>query len=99
MDQGFAKLESMLSAVEERLRCLETNDAGYQPLITSRVDAAWRRLEEQQELISTHNKMLHAINLEIAGLNRTNIILSWLGGIMGTAVIVWLVGKILELIA
>ncbi|KKM08405.1 hypothetical protein SY88_23745 [Clostridiales bacterium PH28_bin88] len=98
MDQGFAKLESMMSAVEERLRCLEKNDAGYQPLTTSRVDAAWRRLEEQQATISEHNKMLHAINLEIAGLKRTNVILSWLGGIMGSAVIIWLLGQILGLI-
>jgi len=45
MDRGFAEIKEMLLRYEERLRMMETREASYSPVMTSRLDAAWRKLD------------------------------------------------------
>jgi len=46
MDKGFDELKSMLGGYDSRLRNLEQSEAGSRPVLESRIDAAWRRLDE-----------------------------------------------------
>ena len=98
MDKGFEEIKRILGNVEERIRCLERNDDGYQPLLTARVDVNNKKLDDHEKLIQRHTDLITAINLDIAGLKKTNAILSWLGGIMGSGIIIWLLGQFLGLI-
>lgn len=91
MEQGFNKLESIMTGVEGRVRGLETREAGCQPIITSRIDAAWREIE-------AHKMEIKKLSDAILELKQTNRILTWLGGLLGSAIVLWIVGQLLGLI-
>ena len=92
MEQGFNKLESIMTGVEGRVRGLENREAGCQPILTSRLDAVWKRVDE-------HESDIKKLNEAITALKQTNKILSWLGGIVGGAALLWLITQLLGLIA
>ena len=77
MEKGFERLEKLLSGVEERVRSVETKEAGCQPLLSGRIDAAWRTIEGHTNEIKDIKKTLDA-------LVHTNNILKWLLGISTT---------------
>jgi predicted RNase H-like nuclease (RuvC/YqgF family) len=87
----IAEIKETLKAVEERVRKLENYEAGAHPLMESRIDAAWRKLEE-------HDKRIDNLAQIVARLESSNRILSWLGGILGSTVLIWLVTQILQVI-
>jgi hypothetical protein len=58
----------------------------------SRIDAAWRKIEE-------HENRMKALEDMVAKLDHSNRLLSWLGGILGSTVIIWLVTQILQVVA
>lgn len=91
MDQGFSRLENILSTFENRVRGLENREAGCQPLITSRLDAAWREID-------SHTAEIKKLNEVITELRQANRIITWLGGTVGGAIILWIVGQTLGLI-
>jgi hypothetical protein len=68
---------------------LENDEAGAHPLMESRIDAAWRKIEE-------HDRRMKTLEDMAARLDHNNRLLSWLGGILGSTVIVWLVMQILQ---
>lgn len=74
MEKGFERLEKLMSGVEERVRVVETREAGCQPILSGRIDAAWRTIDEHGNEIKTIKKTLDA-------LVHTNNILKWLLGI------------------
>lgn len=84
-----AEIKQMLKAVEERVRALENHEAGAHPLMESRIDAAWRKLEE-------HDKRIESLIQLVARLDHSNRILTWLGGILGSTVLIWLMTQILQ---
>jgi len=85
------EIKSMLKNIEERVRQLETAEAGAHPLIESRIDAAWRKLEE-------YDKRITCISDAVVRFEQSNRILNWLGGILGSAVLIWLVTQVLQII-
>ena len=91
MEQGFAKLETIMTGVEGRVRGLEQREAGCQPIISSRLDAAWKTIDE-------HTAEIKRLSDAILELKQTNKILTWLGGLMGGATVLWLLGNLLGLI-
>ncbi len=91
MDEGFKELKDMFRGFEERVRTVEQREAGCQPLIQSRLDAAWRQID-------TNTSSIKMLTETIVALKHTNNILTWLGGIMGSAIIIWILGQILGLI-
>jgi uncharacterized coiled-coil protein SlyX len=91
IDKGYDRIEALISKVDERVRGLERVEAGDHPLIN-------RTLVDHSKTIERHDDLLKAIMLDISALKHTNKILSWLGGIMGSTVIVWVVGQLLGLI-
>lgn len=89
--RDVAEIKAMVRALEERVRHIENNEAGAHPIMESRIDAAWRKIEE-------HDKRIEVINQAIARLEQTNRMLAWLGGILGSTVLIWLVTQILGVI-
>jgi predicted RNase H-like nuclease (RuvC/YqgF family) len=86
---GIDDIKNMLKNMEERIRKLENDEAGAHPLMESRIDAAWRKIEE-------HDRRMKTLEDMAARLDHNNRLLSWLGGILGSTVIVWLVMQILQ---
>jgi hypothetical protein len=91
MEQGFSELKTIMTGVEGRVRGLEQREAGCQPIVQARMDAAWKRIDE-------HESEIKRLSDAILELRQTNKILTWLGGLMGGATILWLVGNLLGLI-
>lgn len=88
VSQGFNKLESMLNNIEERVRAIENAEAGSHPLINSRLDAVWKKVDQ-------HEADLKVMKEDLSALKSTNRILTGLGGLLASTVIVWLVTQIL----
>jgi len=87
--RDVSEIKQMLRAVEERVRALENHEAGAHPLMESRIDAAWRKLEE-------HDKRIDALTQVVSRLDHSNRLMAWLGGILGSTVLIWLVTQILQ---
>jgi hypothetical protein len=99
MDRGFEELKGLMIGYEGRLRGIETREAGCQPIINSRMDAAWKAIDVHSADIKAHTEDIQSMKQTIVELKRTNALLSWIGGLSGSAIIVWLIGQLLGLIA
>ncbi len=89
--RDVSEIKQMLRAVEERVRALENHEAGAHPLMESRIDAAWRKLEE-------HDKRIDSLYQVVSRLDHSNRLMAWLGGILGSTVLIWLVTQILQVV-
>ena len=92
MDKGFDELKNMLRGYEGRLRIVEGYEAGCQPLITKRI------LDVEKD-VQDHTDDIEALKLTVTGLIHTNKILTWIGGIAGSALVLWIIAQLLGLIA
>jgi predicted RNase H-like nuclease (RuvC/YqgF family) len=88
---GITEIKQMLNGIEERVRALENREAGSHPLMESRIDAAWRKLDE-------HDQRIKALEEMIVSLHNSNRLMAWLGGILGSTVLIWLITQLLEVI-
>lgn len=98
MDKGFDELKAMLGGYDLRIRDIEQSEAGRHPLLESRIDAAWRKIDEHgvelRALASRVDTDIKAINtradkaLLIA--ERLESVAKWMLGIL-TAVITALI--------
>lgn len=82
------EIKTMLHQIEERVRRLENNEAGAHPLMESRINSAWQKLEE-------HDKRIEAITQIVTRLDHSNRIMTWVAGILGSTLIIWLITQIL----
>ncbi len=89
--RDVSEIKQMLRAVEERVRSLENHEAGAHPLMESRIDTVCRKLEE-------HDKRLEMLNQIVSRLDHANKLMAWLGGILGSTVLIWLVTQILQVV-
>lgn len=89
--RDIAEIKAMLQQVDERVRALERSEAGEHPLLNSRIDAAWRRIEE-------HERKIEDIKQVVARLEHSNRLMAWLGGILGSTLVAWLLVQVLQLI-
>ncbi|GIV86616.1 MAG: hypothetical protein KatS3mg054_0645 [Chloroflexus sp.] len=89
--EDVTEIKQMLKAVEERVRALENQEAGSHPIMESRIDAAWRKLED-------HDRRIDNLAQIVARLDHSNKLMAWLGGILGSTVLIWLVTQILEVV-
>jgi predicted phage-related endonuclease len=90
--RDVSEIKQMLHGIEERVRKLETDEAGSRPLMESRIDAAWQKIEE-------HDLSIKEMKDMVLKLDHSNRLLSWLGGILGSTIIIWLATQILEAVA
>lgn len=98
MEKGLEEIKAMLRANEERLRALENRESSCQPLIQSRLDAAWKMIDELKaanELQRKTNEDLHKL---ITGLQSKVALIMWVFGLVGGGTITWLLAGLLGLI-
>lgn len=81
MENSFLKVERMLDAIEQRMRGLEQREAGCQPLINSRLDAAWKVIDQHTALLDTMQRSIRQTEAAITKLTNTNDILKWILGV------------------
>ena len=91
MEAGFRRVEEKVDGYEERVRAVEQKEAGCQPLLSSRIESAWRQID-------TNTNDIRAMKETIAELRQANRLLSWIGGLLGSTLIAWLIGQLLGLI-
>jgi hypothetical protein len=95
MDKGFTKIEDMLLRFEERLRAAETREAGCQPIVTARMDAAWRKIDLHDAELSSQRQSVTGLAHVV---NRLEGVARWILGIITTLIaavlIAFLTGKI-----
>ena len=91
MDKNFNEIKAMLQDYEKRIRGLENEQAGCQPLTNARLTAV-------ETLIRSHDNQIQALNQTVEELQSTNKFLAFIGGTAGGALILWLVGQFLGLI-
>lgn len=94
LDQGFAEIKGMLTSFDERIRGLETREAGCQPLLTARLEAAWRKLDEHDAEIKTLSALVSTQNNQVSTMRG---IASWALGlltlILGAVLVALATGK------
>lgn len=102
MQQSLQRVETNIQDINNRLRGLENREAGCQPLINQRLDAAWRTIDEMKTEMAAIKKSAGdekiAMGNRIAKLENSLGMVMWVGGIVGTAIILWLVNNWLGLI-
>lgn len=89
--RDIVEIKQVLREIEERVRALENHEAGSHPLMDSRIDAAWRKIEE-------HEKRVSLLELTVQKISTTNRILSGISVLLGSTVASWLVSQILQLL-
>jgi hypothetical protein len=82
MRAGFGEIKTMLQALDERVRCIERNEAGNFPIMTNRLDAAWREIDTLK--IKADDRLLRLTDLEHQ-LRTLQKIVWWVGSFAGTS--------------
>ncbi|BCY18679.1 hypothetical protein hrd7_25280 [Leptolinea sp. HRD-7] len=98
MDHGFYELKELFRKSDERLRGLETREASCQPIVTARIDAAWREIDAHKDQIRDLQVADDGQDMAITQLREQNKLLLWLAGIEGSAILVWFITSLLKLI-
>lgn len=91
MSDDISSIKAMLERMDERIRQLENSNASAHPLMQSRIDAAWQTLDEHESRI----KRLEEISAE---LKHANKIIAWIGALLGSTVISWIVLQLLQVL-
>lgn len=91
MSDDITAIKAMLERLDERIRALENSDASAHPLMQSRLDAAWRTIDVHENRIKRLEEM-------VSELRQANKLLSWIGALLGSTVIVWLITQLLQVI-
>jgi len=86
MQSGLGEIKQILQGIEVRVREIENREAGCYPMVNSKVDAAWRRLDE-------HDVAIVRLREVVGELVHTNRLLGWAAGLV-TAVLVVLLGAL-----
>lgn len=94
MEKGFDELKQIVSGFDKRVRDVELKEANCNPILTARVDAAWRKLDEHDAVLKEMDKAMEELKKTISELVSTNKILKWLLGVMTVLMTAYL-GKLL----
>lgn len=106
MDQGFNKIELLITGVESRVRSLEQREAGCQPIVNQQISASWKAIDElktanvlQGETNADLRKETESLRRLVTGLETKVAIITGALGLVGGGAATWLIGKLLGLIA
>lgn len=84
-------IKAVVQRLDDRIGDVEKNDAGAHPVMESRIEAAWRKIDE-------HSKQIDSIKDIVIKLDHSNRIMTWIGSLLGSTVIIWLLGQIFGVI-
>lgn len=101
----LTKLETMLEQSERNRNEFRNQYERSHATLKAEVDAAHRRIddhekhtEEKVKEFDTARAELKALTDAVLELRQANKIIAWLGGLVGSALILWLVGRLLGLL-
>jgi len=98
MEKGFNRIEALLASYEARTRMLEQQEAGCQPIINNKLENVSIRLLDHDALFNKMREEINVMSKNIQELQASNRILKWLGGLVGSAVVLYIVAALLKLI-
>lgn len=88
IELGFAKLEAAIKVLDDRQRAAENREAGNTPIMSSRLDAAWRKIDD-------HETSIRDLRQEVSKLMQSVIqllsILRWMLGIFTSLIVAILI--------
>jgi hypothetical protein len=87
MDKGFDEIKALVRSFDERVRGVEMQEAGCKPIITSRVDASWRKLDEHDTTLGKHDERIKTLDKQLGRLMSMYGIFVFIGGGLGLSVI------------
>jgi|SRR3989304_5935014 len=87
MDKGFEELKAILRSYEERTRAIEQREAGCQPIITSRMDAAWRKLDEHETKFETVHKDVDELDKKLVSVMFMYRVFVFISSALGLSII------------
>lgn len=90
---GIGDIKTMLHQMEERVRKLENNEAGTHPILDSKIDAAWRKIDDHEVRIKNVEQSIINVSVMIEKLRMPIQIAIWFGITAGGTIIVWIVSK------
>ncbi len=88
IEAGFARIDSSLRDLGERLRQSEMREAGFATPTAGRVDAAWRKIDEQAAILTELQRDLAQLTASVAALQN---ILRWMLGIVTSLLVAVLI--------
>ncbi len=97
MEAGFSDIKDLVRGTEARVRELETREAACNPMMNSRVEAAWRQIDEHKTQMKDLRTDVDTQAQSITQLKEQNKLLLWLVTIEGAAVITWAVTQVLNM--
>jgi len=72
MDKGLDEIKTIVSGFDVRVRNVELKEANCNPILTAKVDAAWRKLDEHDAELKEVNKVFEKFNKSISDLVHNN---------------------------
>jgi predicted RNase H-like nuclease (RuvC/YqgF family) len=87
MDAGFTEIKDLLRSYEERTRAIEQREAGCQPLITGRIDAVWRKVDDHETRLTTKSQQINALERQVARLAMVYNFFVFVSSALGLSVI------------
>jgi predicted RNase H-like nuclease (RuvC/YqgF family) len=84
---GFTEIKDMLRSYEERTRAIEKLEAGCQPIVTGRIDAVWRKVDEHETRLETKSQQINSLEKQVARLATMYTAFVFIGSTLGVSVI------------
>lgn len=91
MDKSFDEIKQIVSGFDKRVRDVELKEANHNPILTARVDAAWRKLDEHESFMKELDKAIDELKKTVSELTSTNKILKWILGVLTTLMTAYLI--------
>jgi putative hemolysin len=84
MRAGFGEIKNMLVALDERVRAIEKNEAGCYPVMSSKIDAAWREIDVLKTKADDRLQRLADVEHNVRVMQKALI---WLSSAVGALVL------------
>ena len=99
MDKNFDEIKVILHDFDGRIRGLETREAGCNPIITQRVNAAWHKIDSHDLKLVELEKIVNEL---AQAAKRQDAFMRWMSGILATIIaagLIFYIGRTIYLIA
>lgn len=98
VEKDLAEISGALKDINTRLHNIELREASCSPMLGSRLDAIRFRIDAQERAIQSLTAASESQKVINSELRQANKILTWLGGLLSSAVILWILTNVLELL-
>lgn len=96
LERSMNEMLGMLKEISERLRELETREAGTGATMNAKIDALWRKTDEHETRLKMLEMDLVSAKIEIRQISTRWALMAWIGAVAGGAVILWIVNGLLK---